>query len=73
MRIEDFGVSEECLTELKRVGVMDVEDIAQFFEQIAIAQPTFEAGWLKYWDEIVNQLKVLGYWAERMGQTWPSN
>ena len=72
MRIEDFGVSGDCLTELKRVGVADVEDIAEFFEQIAIGQPMFEAGWLKCWDEIVYQLKVLGFWSEKMEQTWPT-
>ncbi len=33
MRIEDLGVSEKCLIELKRVGFTLVEEIVEFLEE----------------------------------------
>lgn len=73
MHIEDFNVSEECRSELKRVGFITVEDVVEFLEEQAKGQAMIRAGWLKCFDEITKQLKVLNLWSKTLEQTWQSN
>lgn len=72
MRVEEFGVSENCMHELKRVGFTSVEEIVIFLEQQAKGRAMIEAGWLKCFDEIVNQLKLCDFWSPELEDAWPS-
>lgn len=73
MNIDQFNVSENCRHELQRVGVLDVEEIVEFLEEQSKGQAMIQAGWLKYFSEIVEQMKLLGLWSESMEQTWPED
>jgi hypothetical protein len=73
MNIDEFNVSERCRYELKRVGVTTVEDIVEFLEGQADGPAMIRAGWLKHFEEIVNELKSLNLWSETLENTWPND
>ncbi len=71
VKVENFKVSTRCIGELKRVGVTAVEEIVEFLE--AYQHGTMiEAGWLKCFDEIIDELRNLGLWSEELERKWPS-
>jgi hypothetical protein len=42
----------------------------EFFEEQAQGHAMIKAGWLKCFDQIVKQLKLLNLWSETMEQAW---
>jgi hypothetical protein len=70
MKLDEFNVSQECRHELARVGFATVEEIVEFLEEQAQGHAMIKAGWLKCFDEIVEQLKLLNLWSETMEQAW---
>lgn len=73
VKIDELNVSRECRHELTKVGFTTVEEIADFLEQQAKGDATIRAGWLSYFVDIVEQLKLLGLWSETMEQAWPED
>lgn len=73
MTIDEFSVSEECRHQLKRAGFTEVEQIVFFLEQMAIGQPMIRAGWIQYFDELIEALKELDLWSQTMERVWPSD
>jgi hypothetical protein len=71
MKIEDSGVSPECLKALKRVAFTEVEEVVEFFELHSKDDMILERWIPLCFDELMGQFKRLGYWTEKMGQAWP--
>ena len=72
MTIDDFNVSEDCRLRLREVGFTAVEEIVEFLEQQAISRGMSAGRWVSCFDEIVEQIKLLGLWSDILEQGWPS-
>jgi hypothetical protein len=73
VNIDEFNVSHECRHELVRVGFATVEEVVEFLEEQAQGHALIQAGWIKCFDEIIEQLKLLDFWSEMMEQAWPED
>ncbi|MBX3084175.1 MAG: hypothetical protein KF716_21250 [Anaerolineae bacterium] len=72
MKIEDFGARAECLDALKRSGFTNVEEVVEFLEMLGSPPASTISGrWIKYFPEIVQQLKVRGFWTQKLESYWP--
>ncbi len=73
MTIEDLGLSDKCLVELKRVGFTMVEEVIEFLEMHSKQDMILQRWIPQCFDEIMTQLKQLDYWSEKLEQSWPSS
>ncbi len=73
MRIEDLGVSMQCLKELQRAGFTEVEEVVEFLE-LHGKDAMLLVAWIPIcFDELVPQFKRLGHWTTKLDKAWPSD
>jgi hypothetical protein len=65
--IEDLNVSEQCLDSLRESGFSTVGELVEFLEQTwggRAGTVWIYPDFLKYLDETIHRLKVIGCWPE---------
>ena len=68
MPLEDFGVSQDCLEAMKRVGFRTVDDLVDFFERAwGQGRPgLLRSQFIRNVPEMVNRLKAIGWWPDQL-------
>src|SRR5262245_19185953 len=71
MKIEDLDASEQCLAQLKRAAFTKVEEIVEFLDD-NWGTMQIKSQWLlsNCFDELLDQLNVMGFRLIHEGQNW---
>lgn len=73
MKIDEFHISKECLSQLQALGFTTVEEVTEYLKQLAIGIGTVSGKWAaNCFYEVKDELKLLNLWTQELEQFWPS-